>query len=118
MLTAVVTSDEPRPVDRKIITRGTWPLITLMVLGLMFGLYRFLFGLQASTNLNQQYPWGLWIIADVSFIALAAGGFTTAAIAHVLHQRRFHALARPALVVAMLGYTLASCALLADLGKY
>ena len=110
--------EHPAPVRQKLLTPGAWALLVVVVIGLLAGLYRFAFGLQASTNLNQTYPWGLWIIADVAFIALAAGGFTTALIAHVLHREQFHSLARPALVVAMLGYTLAACALLADLGKY
>lgn len=110
--------EEPAPVRQKFLTPGAWALLVVMGLGVLAGLYRFTFGLQASTNLNQTYPWGLWIIADVAFIALAAGGFTTALIAHVLHREQFHSLARPALVVAMLGYTLAACALMADLGKY
>ena len=110
--------EHPAPVRQKLLTPGAWALLAVVGLGLLAGLYRFSFGLAASTNLSQTYPWGLWIIADVAFIALAAGGFTTALIAHVLHRELFHSLARPALVVAMLGYTLAACALLADLGKY
>ena len=110
--------EHPLPVGQKLFTPGVWGLIAVMAAGGGFAAYRFLFGLQASTNLDQQYPWGIWIIADVSFIALAAGGFTTAAIAHVFHREYYHTLARPALLVAMLGYTFASCALLADLGKY
>ncbi|HRX86890.1 MAG TPA: polysulfide reductase NrfD, partial [Phycisphaerae bacterium] len=101
-----------------LITRGTLVLLALMGVGAAFGLYRFIFGLAATTNLDQQYPWGIWIVADVSFIALAAGGFTMAAITHVFHREHFHALARPVLVFAMLGYTCACIALFADLGKY
>ena len=115
---SVTGHDQPVPINRKLFTPGVWGLLLLVAMGIALGAYRFVFGLQASTNLSQQYPWGLWIIADISFIALAAGGFTTAAIAHVFHRERFHTLARPALIVALLGYTLASCALLADLGKY
>ena len=110
--------DIPVPINRKLLAPGTIMLLVIMGIGLVAGVYRFLFGLEASTNLSQQYPWGLWIIADVSFIALAAGGFTTAAIAHVFHREVFHALARPALVTALLGYTCACLALAADLGRY
>lgn len=110
--------EQPIPIDRKLLTPGVWGLLILMAIGALFGAYRFLFGLQASTNLNQHYPWGIWIVADVSFIALAAGGFTTAAIAHVFHRHRYHTLARPALITALLGYTFACVALAADLGRY
>ena len=106
------------PLNRRLLTPGVWGLLVLTAIGTMFGVYRFLFGLEASTNLNQQYPWGIWIIGDISFIALAAGGFTTAAIAHVFHRQHFHVLVRPALITAMLGYTFACVLLAADLGKY
>jgi Ni/Fe-hydrogenase subunit HybB-like protein len=114
----VNTHAQPTPISRKPLTPGVWALLIITVIGALFGAYRFLFGLQASTNLNQHYPWGIWIVADVSFIALAAGGFTTAAIAHIFHRERYHALARPALITALLGYTFACVALAADLGRY
>ncbi|MCG3136544.1 MAG: putative Ni/Fe-hydrogenase 2 b-type cytochrome subunit [Phycisphaerae bacterium] len=104
------------PVSRR--TFGWWILIALFVQGAGFGIYRFLYGLQASTNLNQQFPWGIWIIVDISFIALAAGGFVTAALVHVFHRHEFHALVRPALTTALLGYSFACVALAADLGRY
>ena len=47
-------------------------LIVLVLTGIGFGLYRFIAGLGATTNLDQQHPWGLWIAMDVgSGIALA-----------------------------------------------
>ena len=110
--------ERPVPIRRKFLTPGVWALLVLTAVGACFGVYRFLFGLQASTNLNQQYPWGIWIVVDVTFIALAAGGFTTAALVHVFHRERYHVLARPALTVALLGYTFACVALFADLGRY
>jgi Ni/Fe-hydrogenase subunit HybB-like protein len=114
----VKSAHQPVPINQKFLTPGVWVLLVLTGLGICFGLYRFLFGLQASTNLNQQYPWGIWIVIDVSFIALAAGGFTTAALVHVFHREHYHAVARPALTAALLGYTFASVALFADLGRY
>lgn len=97
---------------------GTVALVALLGVGLISGGHRFLFGLQASTNLSQRYPWGLWIVGDVSLIALAAGGFVTAGIAHILHRRRYEAIVRPALLTALLGYTCACVLLAADLGRY
>ncbi len=110
---------EPQPVRQPLITPGVLILLGLMVVGLVSGLYRFAFGLGAATNLDQQYPWGLWIGIDVaSGVALAAGGFTSAFLAHVLHRERYHAVVRPALLTAMLGYTFVCIGLQADLGRY
>lgn len=108
----------PTPVPGRFWSRGTTVLVAVASAGLIAGLYRFGFGLRASTNLDHYYPWGLWIIADVSLIALAAGGFVTAAVVHILHRENFHFLSRPALLTALLGYTFACVLLAADLGRY
>jgi Ni/Fe-hydrogenase subunit HybB-like protein/Fe-S-cluster-containing dehydrogenase component len=111
--------EEPRPVNRKLLTPGVLVLLGLAFTGLTFGLKRFIFGIGSTTNLDQQHPWGLWIGIDVaSGVALAAGGFTSAFLAHVLHRERYHAIARPALLTAMLGYTFVVIGLQADLGRY
>ena len=66
-------------------------LLTLIAInGLSFSLGRFLFGIGAVTNLNDQYPWGIWIGLDVAAgVALAAGGFTTAALGHIMHRDKY-----------------------------
>lgn len=107
------------PVDRKLLTPGVWVLIAMVLTGAAFGLYRFIFGLAAATNLDQQHPWGLWIAMDVgSGIALAGGGFVTAALVHIFHREKYHAIARSALLTALLGYTFYVPGLLADLGRW
>ncbi len=111
--------EQPMPVRRKLVTPGVLVLLGLALTGLTFGLKRFIFGIGSTTNLDQQHPWGLWIGIDVaSGVALAAGGFTSAFLAHVLHRERYHAIARPALLTAMLGYTFVVLGLQADLGRY
>lgn len=109
----------PAPVQRRLLTPGVGVLIALVVIGLTVAAYRFVFGLSAVTNLTQQYPWGLWIAIDVATgVALAAGGFTTAALAHIFHRENYHAITRPALLTAMLGYTFVGIGLMVDLGRY
>jgi len=49
---------------------------------------------------------------------LAAGGFTSAALAEIFHREKYHVILRPALLTAMLGYTFVVIGLLADLGRY
>ncbi len=100
-------------------TRGTIVLAIIAAAGIIGYLYRLIFGLQAATNLDDQYAWGIWIAVDVaSGVALAAGGFTTAALVDIFHREEYHALVRPALLTAMLGYTFVVIGLLADLGRY
>ena len=83
-------------------------------------IYRFAFvGLAGATNLDQEHPWGIWIAIDVATgVALAAGGFMTATLAHIFHREHYHAIARPALLTAMLGYTFVGIGLMFDLGRY
>ena len=89
------------------------------VAGLAVFVYRFIAGLGAVTNLDDQYPWGIWIAIDVaSGVALAAGGFTTAALADIFHKEKYHVIVRPALLTALLGYTFVAIGVLTDLGRY
>lgn len=80
---------------------------------------RFFFGLSYVTNLTDEYPWGLWIGFDVmSGVALAAGGFVVAGTVHVFNIKRYHAIVRPAILTALLGYVLVIIGLLFDLGRW
>ena len=81
------------------------------------GVYRFLFGLGATTNLSDGYPWGVWIGFDVmSGVALAAGGFIVTATVYIFKLERFHPIVRPAVLTAFLGYAAVAVGLLFDLG--
>jgi Ni/Fe-hydrogenase subunit HybB-like protein len=111
--------DLAAPVNHPLNTPGVWVLLTIVLTGIAFWLYRFVMGLAATTNLDQQHPWGLWIAMDVgSGIALAGGGFVTAAVSHIFHRHRYHAIARSALLTALLGYTFYVPGLLADIGRW
>lgn len=94
------------------------PLYAVALLGLGAGVYRIRFGLGASTNLSDAYPWGIWIGVDVlSGVALAAGGFTIAAAIYVLHLEKYRPVLRPAILTAFLGYALVAAGLFFDLGR-
>jgi len=94
-------------------------LAAFALAAVVISLVRFVWGIGSVTNLDDRYPWGLWIAFDVATgVALAAGGFTSAAVVYVFHKERYHALVRPALLTALLGYTFVVLALLVDLGRY
>ncbi len=97
---------------------GTLILSALAILTLPVIFIRYLYGLGAMTNLSDGRPWGLWIGFDLYCgVALAAGGFTLAAIVHIFNQEKYHAIVRPAILTAFLGYLLVIFALLIDLGQ-
>lgn len=104
---------------KKYFTPGVLVLCALALNGLIFLAMRFIFGIGAVTNLSNQYPWGIWIGVDVAAgVALAAGGFTTAALGHVMHREHYHAIIRPALLTAVLGYTFVAMSVAIDIGRY
>jgi Ni/Fe-hydrogenase subunit HybB-like protein len=79
---------------------------------------RFAEGLGRSTNLSDQFPWGLWIGFDVLCgVMLAAGGFTLTAAVHIFNLERLKPIVRPTVLTAFLGYVLVCVALLFDLGR-
>ena len=94
-------------------------LIVLAFNGLVFLALRLIYGLGFVTNLDIQHPWGIWIAIDVACgVALASGGFTTAALGHVLHREKYKVILRPALLTAMLGYTFVAFGVMVDLGRW
>ncbi|HEX9633731.1 MAG TPA: Ni/Fe-hydrogenase cytochrome b subunit [Gemmatimonadales bacterium] len=108
----------PATLLRQPVTRGLGTLAVLAAIGIGLIAYRFWAGLGAVTNLSDGYPWGFWIGIDILVgIALAAGGFVLAGTVHIFGGHRFHALSRPAILTAFLGYVLFIVALMVDLGR-
>jgi Ni/Fe-hydrogenase subunit HybB-like protein len=80
---------------------------------------RFVFGLGAATNLNDGYPWGIWIAIDLIIgTALGCGGLVMALLVYILNQGQYHPLARAGLMTSLFGYTLGALAVMIDLGRY
>jgi Ni/Fe-hydrogenase subunit HybB-like protein len=96
-------------------------LIAAVILALAVGvmIYRLLFGLGPSTNLSDNYPWGLWIGFDILVgIALAAPGLALGTAVHLFGMKEYHHFVRPAILSSLLGYIFAVFALMFDLGRY
>jgi Ni/Fe-hydrogenase subunit HybB-like protein len=90
----------------------------ILAMGIPMIVYRFAAGLGATTNLSQISPWGIWIGFDMmTGIVLAAGGFTIGATVQIFGLKDYHPIERPAILTAFLGYVMAICGLLADLGR-
>lgn len=97
-----------------------WKVLAAAILasGVWATWIRFAGGLGASTNLSDEFPWGLWVGFDVLCgVMLAAGGFTLTAAVHIFNIERFKPIIRPAVLTAFLGYLLVTVALLFDLGR-
>lgn len=110
---------KPTQMKKKYFTPGVIILVVLAVNGIVFLAYRLFFGLGAVTNLDNQHPWGIWVAIDVACgVALASGGFMTAALGHVIHRKKYEVVLRPALLTAMIGYTFVAIGVTVDLGRW
>jgi formate dehydrogenase iron-sulfur subunit len=104
------------PVPGKVMTPMNKLLLGLMGFGALSFLVRFLFGLGASTNLSDTWAWGLWIVFDFVWIAVAAGAFATAGLIYIFRREDLYSIGRSAVLMGFLSYTFVVVTLLADLG--
>ncbi|MFH2092323.1 MAG: NrfD/PsrC family molybdoenzyme membrane anchor subunit [Pseudomonadota bacterium] len=109
---------KPSPLNKPFWTPGVLVMLVFMAAGAVCIIARFTSGIGYVTNLSNARPWGLWVGVDVATgVALAAGGFTTAALAHIFGRHYYEPITRPALLTAMLGYTFVVLGLLVDIGR-
>jgi formate dehydrogenase iron-sulfur subunit len=107
---------EFEPLRDKLMTRFNWILLLLMAFGGVSLIARFALGLGGSTHLSNTYPWGLWILFDLVWIAVAAGGFAMAGVIYVLQRKDLYGLGRTAVLMGLLSYSFVMVTLVADLG--
>jgi formate dehydrogenase iron-sulfur subunit len=100
----------------KLLTPFNRMLLVLMAFGTISLLARFVFGLGGSTHLSNTYAWGLWIVFDLVWIAVAAGAFATAGIVYVFQRKDLYPMGRSAVLLGLLSYSFVTVTLIADLG--
>lgn len=91
-------------------------LVVVMLIGLVAGLIVLARGL-VVTGLNDRVPWGLWITADLSSIAMSAGAFSLSAAVYLLGLKQLRPVARVAVFIGLIGYTMALLFLILDIGR-
>ncbi|WP_347488788.1 NrfD/PsrC family molybdoenzyme membrane anchor subunit [Desulfoscipio sp. XC116] len=100
-------------------TPTRYVLLVLGALGMLLMVYRLVFGLGSATNLNNEWPWGLWIGFDVlTGVALAGGGYSTALLVHIMGIKKFSPIARSAMLTSLIGYLLVMAGLFMDIGRW
>jgi len=100
-------------------TPTRYVLLVLGLVGVLMMVYRLVFGLGSATNLNDQWPWGMWIGFDVlTGVALAGGGYSTALLVHILGIKKFSPIARSAMLTSLIGYLLVMVGLFMDIGRW
>jgi Ni/Fe-hydrogenase subunit HybB-like protein len=92
--------------------------LAIMAAGAVILVARFGWGLGAVTNLNQQFPWGLWIGFDVmAGVALAGGAYVVTFLVYILRLEHYHPIVRVTVLNGFLAYVFYAGALLLDLGR-
>ncbi len=96
----------------------TWVLLlgVLMLFGAAGAFIILTQGLEL-TNLTDLVPWGLWIAIDLSAIALGAGAFLLSAAVYLLNLKQFQPVARTAVFIGLICYSVAMMMLLMDIGR-
>jgi Ni/Fe-hydrogenase subunit HybB-like protein len=90
----------------------------ILGVGIPLTVLRFTKGLASATNLTHVNPWGFWIGFDVlTGVALAAGGYVTAAAVYLFGLKEYKPVVRPAVLTGFLGYFFVVVGLCFDLGR-
>src|SRR6516164_6822256 len=107
---------EFEPIQHKLLTPFNSIMLVLMAFGAVSLIARFALGLGGSTHLSNTYAWGLWIVFDLVWIAVAAGAFATAGLIYVLQRKDLYSMGRSAVLMGLLSYSFVTVTLIADLG--
>ena len=114
--------------DREFITRGVkrcssgkfllWilPWVAMLIFGLYSAGLCLVKGLN-QTNMDNRFAFGLWIFLDLTVIALGAGAFFTGFLLYILKMKELRAVINSAVVIGVVCYSGAMCALAVDVGQ-
>ncbi len=103
---------------KKPIPTSFYPLALLALLAVGLSIYRLVAGLGATTNMNDHYPWGIWITIDLFLIPVAGAAFTISLITYFFGRGRYHSVIRPAVLAGFLGYGIVGVLLFLDIGRW
>lgn len=102
----------------KIFTKSFYVLLGLAVIGMALILVRYVRGIGAVSNMNDGYPWGIWITYDVATgTAIACGGYALAILIYIRNRMQYHPLIRSCVLTSMFGYGLAGFSVMVDIGR-
>ncbi len=92
--------------------------LPIMLLGAVLVVIRFINGIGAVSNVNQEIPWGLWKGFNVvTGVAFAGGAYVLTFIVYVMKVDKFKSIIRVTVLNGFLAYIFYAGALVLDLGK-
>jgi Ni/Fe-hydrogenase subunit HybB-like protein len=93
-------------------------LIAIALVGAIYTVTRFAFGIGSIANINNAYPWGWWVgFGVLSFIAFGGCGFTLALMVDIFGMNRYKPFLRPAITMGLLLYLGYVVILMIELGR-
>lgn len=90
--------------------------LVLLIWGLLSAFLVLFKGLN-QTNMNHYFAFGLWIVFDLSVIALGAGAFFTGFLTYIIGKDELKAIINPAVVIGFICYSAAIAMLGIDIGQ-
>jgi len=91
----------------------------IILLGAILIILRLVKGLGATTNLSQEYPWGIWIGFDVMVgVAFAGGAYVLTFVVYILRSEKYHPIIRATILNGFLAYVFYAGAIFLDLGRW
>lgn len=110
---------EHAPIGGRLITLPFLFLSVLALIAVVLLVERFMYGLGAVTNLNDGFPWGIWVVYDIVVgTGFACGGYVLALTVYIANKGKYHPLVRPALLASLFGYSLGGLGAIVDMGRY
>ena len=89
----------------------------IFIVGIYAAYLRFFRGWQASTNLTDAQPWGLWVgFGTLCGVGLSAAGFAIAAAVYLLGLERYRPVLKTSVLLSFLGYSTVCIGMLYELG--
>jgi len=94
----------------------TLPWLTLLVWGVVSALLCFVLGLN-QTNMSNIFAFALWIVFDLSVIALGAGAFFTGFLTYIIGRKELKDIINVAVIIGFICYSGAMGMLGIDIGQ-
>ena len=92
--------------------------IVVIIAGVIILTVRFIYGLGSVSNLNQEYPRGLWKGFNViTGVAFAGGAYVLTFVVYVMGVEKYHSIVRVTVLNGLLAYIFYAGALILDLGR-
>lgn len=102
----------------KILTAFNVLTAPVILLGFYLVITHLFEGLSASSNVSQEFPWGIFIGFNVMVgVPFAGGAYVLAFVVYILNSEKYHPIIRPTILNGFLAYVFYASAIFLDLGR-